>query len=50
MERASRLVGRILLGARSHDPALSNHPSARAVTDALMRPTRRLERAALQEP
>ncbi len=46
----SRLIGRILLGAGRHRPALSSHPSARAVTGALVRPTRRLRRAAVPAP
>jgi len=44
-QRASRLIGRILLGAPRHRDALSSHPSRRAVAGTLVRPTRRLGRA-----
>ena len=35
------------VGVEPYDPILSSHPSWRLVTDTLMRPTRRLGRAAL---
>jgi hypothetical protein len=48
--RASRLIGRVLLGTDPRGPVLSGHPSRRLVAEPLVRPTRRLGRAALPGP
>jgi hypothetical protein len=48
--RASRLIGRVLLGTGPCEPILSSHLSGRPVAEPLVRPTRRLGRAALQRP
>jgi hypothetical protein len=50
VRRASRLVGRILLGVLRHRGTLSSHPSRRAVAGTLVRPTRRLGRAVRRGP